>query len=109
MSLILSIPVIFCPVSRHHGGGFLVGGKILIRVENDGAHLIWLRLCSVKGEVAANKASFAVDHVAVGALRFAEEESFSLFGITGKLNDIASALEDPQIGDDVRHFLWFQG
>src|ERR1700689_4931060 len=95
----------FLPGKCHHGGGFLVGGQVLIGVEDDGAYLIWLRVSPVKRQVAANKSSFALDHVTVRALCFAKEERLSLFRVAGKLDNISSPLENPQVADNIRYFL----
>src|ERR1700733_39169 len=95
----------FLPGDCHRGRGFLISGQVLIRVEDDGAHLIWLSVGSIKREVAANKSPFAIDHVAAGALCFAEEECFSLTWVAGKLDDISSALQNPQVADNIRYFL----
>jgi hypothetical protein len=92
LSLTLSIPVIFCPVSVTTVVAFLCGGQILVGIENDRADLIWLGVGSVEGKVAADKSSFAIDHVTVRALCFAEEENFPLIGIAGELDDISSCL-----------------
>src|SRR5580658_2051100 len=85
----------FLPCKCHHGGGFLVGGQVLIGIDDDRAYFIWLRAGPVKRQVRANESPFSVDHVTVRAVRCPEEERFPLIGISGEFNDISSALQDP--------------